>query len=167
MLDIHLIGIPKPRFRECLIFAAMNSWVKHLTLLAIFMVLATLDSRSQVKDTLRKGSLILNESADIRTLVDTYTSENSTKKTAEGYRVQILSESGNDAKKKAVDAKTAFLSQYSTYPAYLLFQTPNFKIRVGDFRTKLEAYQCLKQIQMNFPNAFIVKDDIQFPSLEN
>jgi hypothetical protein len=145
----------------------MNSRAKQLTLLTILAVLVSLESKSQVNDTLKKGSLILNESENIRTLVNTYVAENSAKKTTEGYRVQILSESGNEAKKKAMEVKTAFLSQYSSYPAYLLFQTPNFKIRIGDFRTKLEAYQCLKQIQVNFPNGFVVKDDIQFPSLEN
>jgi hypothetical protein len=145
----------------------MNSRGKQLVFFVVFAFFASLDTKSQGKDSLKKGSLILNESSDIRKLVDMYVSENGTKKTAEGYRVQILSESGNEAKKKAMEAKTAFLSQFSAFPAYLLFQTPNFKIRVGDFRTKLEAYQCLKQIQANFPNAFVVKDEIQFPSLEN
>jgi hypothetical protein len=145
----------------------MISRVKEQAFFLVIAIFASLDTKSQGHDTLKNGSLILNESSDIRLLVDTYVSENETKKTTEGYRVQILSESGNEAKKKAMEAKTTFLTQYSTFPAYLLFQTPNFKIRVGDFRTKLEAYQCLKQIQMNFPNAFVVKDEIQFPSLEN
>ncbi|MBX7182184.1 MAG: SPOR domain-containing protein [Bacteroidia bacterium] len=124
-------------------------------------------SFSQERDSTRKGSVIINESSEIKTLVETYINESSSKKTCEGFRVQVLSESGNDAKKKANDAKTTFLSQFSKYPAYLIFQTPNFKIRVGDFRTKLEAYHCLKEIQSVFPNAFVVKDEIQFPAIEN
>jgi hypothetical protein len=32
---------------------------------------------------------------------------------------------------------------------------------VGDFKTKLEAYQYLKKIQTDYPNAFIVKDKVR------
>jgi hypothetical protein len=113
-----------------------------------------------------KGSVVINESDEIKRLIQNYIEENNKKKGSEGFRVQILSESGNDAKKKALEMKTSFLGQFPIYPAYLLFQTPNFKIRVGDFRTKLEAYRCMKQIKSGFPNAFVVKDDIQFPNLD-
>lgn len=139
-----------------------------ITILSLYLIIGLAPfSQAQERDSTRKGSLIINESAEIKTLVETYINESSAKKTCEGFRVQLLSESGNDAKKKANETKTAFLNQFSSYPAYLLFQTPNFKIRVGDFRTKLEAYHCLKEIQSAFPNAFVVKDEIQFPSLEN
>ena len=114
----------------------------------------------------KEGTVVINASDNIDKLIETFKEENARKKGCEGYRVQILSESGNDAKKKANDAKTSFLGQFPNYSAYLLFQTPNFKVRIGDFRTKLEAYRCMKEIHNGFPNAFVVKDDIQFPSLD-
>lgn len=141
--------------------------VNALLVIMAFIHLLIINVKSQNSPPLPSGSVILNESSEIRALVNAHATENGAKKTTEGFRVQILSESGNDAKKKAVDAKTSFLMFYPAYTAYLIFQTPNFKIRIGDFRTKLEAYHCQKDIQKNFPNAFIVKDDIQFPSLDN
>jgi hypothetical protein len=38
-------------------------------------------------------------------------------------------------------------------------------VRVGNFRTKSEALSLQQRIRKNYPNAFIVKDMIQFPKL--
>lgn len=85
-----------------------------------------------------------------------------TKTTIKGYRVKI--HFGAD-KNKANEIKSRFVAQHPETPAYLKYDQPNFNIRVGDFRTKLEAYKFLKEIQDEFPSAFIVQDDIEFPSL--
>ena len=49
--------------------------------------------------------------------------------------------------------------------AHEVYQQPFFKIRVGDFRTKLEAYKFQKEIMAQFPNSFIVKDEIEIDQL--
>lgn len=82
--------------------------------------------------------------------------------TMKGYRVQIHF---GPEKAKALDVKSKFTSQYKDVSAYLDYQQPYFKIRVGDFRTKLEAYKLLQEISGDFPGAFIVSDDIELPPL--
>ena len=62
--------------------------------------------------------------------------------------------------------KAKFLSQFPDVAAYEKYDQPNFNIRVGDFRTKLEAYRLLKELQQEFPSAFIVQDEIELPELE-
>jgi hypothetical protein len=84
------------------------------------------------------------------------------KETMKGYRVQIHF---GPEKAKALEVKTKFSAQYNT-PAYLDYQQPYFKIRVGDFRTKLEAYKLQQEIIYDFPGAFIVADDIELPKIE-
>ncbi len=79
-----------------------------------------------------------------------------------GYRVQIHF---GPEKAKALDVKTKFITQNHTIPAYLDYQQPYFKIRVGDFRTRLEAYKFLQEISGDFPGAFIVNDEIELPPL--
>lgn len=79
-----------------------------------------------------------------------------------GYRVKI--HFGAD-KTKAKEIKTKFISKFPDVPAYEKYDQPNFNIRVGDFRTKLEAYKFLKVVQLEFPSAFIVQDEIEFPDL--
>lgn len=89
--------------------------------------------------------------------------ENNSKTLVKGYRVKI--HFGAD-KNKAKEVKAKFMTQFPSVEAYEKYDQPNFNIRVGNFRTKLEAYKFLKQIQSEFPTAFIVQDDIEFPELE-
>jgi len=79
-----------------------------------------------------------------------------------GYRVQIFF---GAEKIKAKGEKSKFLSKYSDVKAYEVFETPYFKIRAGNFRTKLEAYQFQQKIKEDFPGAFIVEDEIELPEL--
>ncbi len=79
-----------------------------------------------------------------------------------GYRVQIHF---GPEKAKALDVKSKFNLQGRKVDAYLDYQQPYFKIRVGDFRTKLEAYKFLQEILSDFPGAFIVTDEIELPEL--
>lgn len=97
----------------------------------------------------------------IKELVDKHIEINS-KAPIKGYRVKI--HFGTD-KNQAKDVKGAFISKFPDVPAYEKYDQPNFNIRVGDFRTKLEAYSFLKKIQPDFPAAFIVQDEIEFPEL--
>ncbi len=82
---------------------------------------------------------------------------------SKGYRVQIHF---GPEKAKAQDVRSKFMTEYHDIAAYLDYQQPYFKIRVGDFRTKLEAYKLLQLISIDFPGAFIVSDDIEMPKLE-
>ena len=75
-------------------------------------------------------------------------------------------DSGNESKKRAVDILVDFLNRFPGIPAYLSFQEPFFKIRTGDFRSKLEADGFLQKILPVFPNAYIVRDRINFPRIE-
>jgi hypothetical protein len=81
-----------------------------------------------------------------------------------GYRVKI--HFGSD-KNKAKEVKGQFIAKYPNVPAYEKYNQPNFNIRVGDFRTKLEAYKFLKQIQAEFPTSFLVQDEIEMPKLDD
>jgi hypothetical protein len=83
----------------------------------------------------------------------------------EGYRIQIFFDSGNNSKSNADVAKSKFSTQYPDVPIYLSFKEPNFKVRVGDFRTRNEARGFLKQISIEYPNAFVIKDEIKLPIL--
>ena len=79
-----------------------------------------------------------------------------------GYRVQIHF---GAEKSKALSVKAKFLSKYQDVRAYDPYDAPYFKIRVGDFRTKLEAYKFLKEVMEEFPGSFIVADEIELPPL--
>ena len=84
----------------------------------------------------------------------------------DGYRVEIFFSSNMDAREKALETKVDFLKEFPEYPVHIKFIAPNFRVRVGDFRTKNEAWKLYKQIQKDFPTAFVVPDIINFPQLK-
>ena len=49
--------------------------------------------------------------------------------------------------------------EYPSVQAYIVFDDPNFKVKVGDFRTRLEAYAFLQQIKEVY-KGYVIKDNI-------
>ena len=84
----------------------------------------------------------------------------------DGYRVEIYTSSNSDAMEKALDAKKEFLMAYPDIDVHIKFNAPDFKVRVGDFRTRNEALKLLKMLGDKYPGAFIVEDIIHFPKLK-
>lgn len=110
-----------------------------------------------------KGSInIKGENTYLDSLIEKNTSNNRVNKTIAGYRIQIFS--GNE-RNNANNIKTKFLKLYPNQTAYLAYQQPYFKIRVGDFRTRLEAKIFYNKIKEEFGECIIVIDKINLPAL--
>ena len=77
---------------------------------------------------------------------------------SDGYRIKIHFSAD---KTKAREVQSKFNSKFADVPSYEEYQQPNFVINVGDFKTKLEAFELLKRIQVEFPYAFIVKSKVR------
>lgn len=80
----------------------------------------------------------------------------------DGYRVQIYFGNRDTAREK----RSEFLSNYPHHSAYISYLAPNFRLRVGDFRTRLESEKFKNEIARNYPGSYIVKDKIELPPLE-
>ncbi len=93
-------------------------------------------------------------------LVEKHKKLNAVHQSMPGYRVQLYF--GND-RNHANEMRTEFLHEYPKTGAYVLYHQPNFKLRVGDFKTRLEAVKFLKEIQTDYNTAFIVQDDVKLP----
>ena len=91
--------------------------------------------------------------------------ENNENKGITGYRVQIFFDSGNYSGDRADRVKKEFEKKYYDIPAYITWKAPNYRVRVGDFRTRLDAEKYLKRINRIYPNAWVIKDKINFPVL--
>jgi len=82
-----------------------------------------------------------------------------------GWRVQIFFESGNNSKSRAHTKKGLFMTLFPNTGVYLMFQSPYYKVRVGDFRSRMYAEGFKQKIIRDFPDSFVVKDEINFPEL--
>ena len=92
-------------------------------------------------------------------MVQKHVELNNMVKTIQGYRVQIASFSGINSKVSAFNLRDRFMLDYPAVQAYIVFDEPNFKVKVGDFRTRLEAYAFLQQIKETY-KGYIIKDNI-------
>ena len=108
------------------------------------------------------------QDARITALVAKHLAFNESRGSIKGFRIQIFFDSGNNSKSKAISVMNEFTSKHRKVEGYLSFQEPNFKVRVGDFRTRMDAQRFLHKIAEEYPSAFIVKDnEINFPSLDD
>ena len=88
---------------------------------------------------------------------------NSLKNTITGYRIQIYF---GGVRQKAAEAKIDFTKKHTDLAAYLTYSAPNFKVRVGDFRTRLEAMRFMKTIEGQYTTTFIVPDEVKMAELK-
>jgi hypothetical protein len=77
-------------------------------------------------------------------------------KTMPGFRVQLSSTANRN---EALDLKTQFLRRHPDVRAYVTYQQPYFKLRVGDFEQRADASRFMQEIYDSFPG-FIVSDII-------
>lgn len=121
---------------------------------------------SNLYEEVKEGEINIHADERLDALMEKYATLSEEKKIPiYGFRVQLASSSGNNAKNTVNEVKRKFLMNYPNSPAYLVWEAPNYKIRVGDFRTKLEAEKFMRQISSLFPYAFLVRDEINFPQL--
>jgi hypothetical protein len=107
-----------------------------------------------------QGQSYKNVDGAVRTLMTKHIAIGKTRNSMPGYRVQIFF---GDKREDANLVKSDFLKVYPNVGAYLVYQQPNFKIRVGDFKTRLLATEFLNEIQGKFPMAFLVQDNVKLP----
>lgn len=102
----------------------------------------------------------------IDTLVSKHTSINENDPNIDGWRIQVFFEAGNNSKRLSYEAKSEFVRIYPDVPVYVIFQEPYYKVRIGDYRSRMEAEKFLNEIFKDYPNAFVVSDKINYPRLD-
>ena len=106
----------------------------------------------------------LQQSDFIKQLVNNYIVRNNAKKTS-GFRVRIFFDNTQTSRQRAFDVEAKFRELYPNVPTYHSYQDLYFKVTVGNFRTRTDALRFLNNIRKQYPGAFIVKENINFPSL--
>ncbi|WP_054718777.1 hypothetical protein [Marinifilum fragile] len=90
---------------------------------------------------------------------------NSQKQSFTGYRIQIFF-GGSTDREKAFKIKEEFLELFPDERAYVVYTAPDFRVRVGNFRTKLESIELYKACSEFYPNCYPVKTEIMFSEME-
>ena len=77
----------------------------------------------------------------------------------DGFRVQIYSGSGIKSKDEAASAQARFLKAFPDKKAYIIYNAPFWRVRVGDFRSRSEAMAMLNEVKPSFSGSYIVRDN--------
>ncbi|NJX16093.1 SPOR domain-containing protein [Tamlana crocina] len=101
----------------------------------------------------QQGKTEINRDPKIDVLMNLMKEMNKNDNDSDRYKIQIYSGNRSGAQKAQSEFKESFSEWYSTD----VYEPPNFKIWVGNFRTRLEADRALQQIKKKFPIAFIFK----------
>jgi hypothetical protein len=107
-----------------------------------------------------QGKVEIIQDEKITQLTEEYRKLNASNSDVDGYRVQIFFDSGSNSKNKATNIKGEFEISYPGIKSYLSYKEPYYRVRVGNFRSLIEAVGFQKKIVADYPNSFPVKDKI-------
>lgn len=80
-----------------------------------------------------------------------------------GYRLQIFFDSD---KSKVDQARLQFAKSFPKTETYVTYNAPNYFLRVGDFRTSLEADRLKAEVGAAYPTSFIVQEKVNLPRID-
>ena len=129
-----------------------------ILLLSLFIM-----SRSLAQDS-DSSSVLVHKDPRMETLSKKQASVNAAIKKASarsmrGFRLLIINTTKRD---EAMDAKTRIYTYFPELKAYLGYQSPYFKLKAGNFKTRDEAEKYRKNLLTIFPKGvFIVSEMIE------
>ena len=71
----------------------------------------------------------------------------------EGYKIQIFYGNSEESKKKLQEFKKEFKDLDGT----IIFNSPNYKVWIGNFKTRIEVERAMLDIKKKYPTALIIK----------
>ncbi len=80
-----------------------------------------------------------------------------------GYRLQLTFDT---SKSQIDDARSRFAAMFPKVDTYVEFVAPHYFLKVGDFRTQLEAEKVKAATAQQFPTCFVVKEKINLPRID-
>jgi hypothetical protein len=98
-------------------------------------------------DLLSQRQIIINKRSSMLTSTGQY----------KGFRIQVISTRDRE---KAFSIKTDLLNKYPEEKVYVMFQSPNFKVRIGNFVKREDAEKLRLQLNKTFTNGVFIVDDV-------
>ncbi|MBP5516551.1 MAG: SPOR domain-containing protein [Bacteroidales bacterium] len=131
----------------------MNSSLSKILLAVLLFMPLVLSAQN------KKGTVEITGDTQVGDLVKKHIEFNEKMQTVPGFRIQIASLSGPNSRNQAFDLKRRFKEEYPDVEVYVFFTDPNFRIKVGDFTSKLDAFVYMKLIKDRYPG-MIVEDNV-------
>ena len=108
--------------------------------------------------------VVVRQTPAIRSALNKQVSANASKN-YNGFRIRLYFASSRTAREESAAVIRRFNTMYPYIQAYRTYASPNFKVTVGNFRSRLDAEAFLRTIVGDFPDAFIVRERFKYPSV--
>jgi hypothetical protein len=122
---------------------------KALLIISIFISLA---SRAQ------NDNVSYHQDHQITELTELYKTFNKNNDVGDGYRIQV---SFSNSRQEAYDNKSKLYKDLPDEKCYVEYEEPYYKLRIGDYATRLEAYDKLRTVLALYPGAFVVRAKVK------
>ena len=126
----------------------------QIVTLTVILLFSLCDIKAQ-----NSGSVKIVGDMRVTLLVEQHKEYNQRHHTTAGYRVQVASLSGTDSKRRAFELRDNIRNAFPEHEVYVSFDEPGFKVKVGDFLTRLEAHAFLSKIRGAYSGT-IIRDNI-------
>ncbi|MFT5255669.1 MAG: hypothetical protein ACI9RL_001016 [Candidatus Paceibacteria bacterium] len=118
--------------------------------LFVFSILVTFFTQVAIA---QPGSVIVNADSEINELLLLKKSLEKENKIDEGFTIQLFY---GEVELANITLKE-YKSSYSSWPASIEYETPNYKVWAGNFATRIEADRALIVVKKRFSGAFILE----------
>ena len=118
---------------------------------SVFLTLSMLSLTCSINA--QDQNLTLNQDPKFEQLLNDKRKINNTLSTNDTYKIQIFSGKSDEAKKTLSD----FKREYTDIDGTIIFNTPNYKVMVGNFKTRIEAERNLAEIKKRYKSVFLIK----------
>ena len=125
----------------------MVKTISKLALITLFYFSASVTIQAQ------EGVVSIDQNRDIDKLLE-FKKDLST---VNAFMIQIYSGSSGSARSEAQKTKAQVTTLFPEWSNSIEYEQPNYKIRVGNFRTRLEADRALIDVKKSYANAFILQ----------
>lgn len=99
------------------------------------------------------GVVNIQQSELLPELLETKSDMTKNGKLGERYNIQLFNGDNNAASEVLREVRM----KYNSWPSDIIYETPNYKVLMGNFRNRLEADRVLLKIKQDYPAAFIPK----------
>ena len=104
-----------------------------------------------------EGDLRVESSASVKELIAQKIAHNKEQNSYPGYKIQIY----YGSEKECYEIKDEFTSLFPNIPTSIIFSTPQWKLQVGEYRSRLEADKSIQSIKKEYPSAIVLSTEIE------
>lgn len=133
--------------------------MKSVFVSLLSLVSISLSAQQLVSDT---SSVVIHKDARVDLLVKKQAEINeettrNARRVAKGFRLLVVNTNKRD---EAISAKARLYQYFPELKSYLLYQSPYFKLKAGNFKERKDAETYQKKLNAYFPSGVFIMNDV-------